>query len=238
MSLRRVLFTLVAVPAVAFAGFAAYVGFLGFDSGKPSVCRGDVNHGSLTGGRRPPLWGDNYRAYSTAGYLAGRTFTHSAIRAAILDAYDELAKSKSELRFVYAEGGWPWGGNFAPHKSHANGTAFDFHVPVRTLEGKVAELPTSPFNKLGYNVEFDREARAGLLKIDFDAMALHLLALDKAAKAHKIGIRRVIFALDLMPQLMASTHGAELRGRINFSKSPSWVRHDEHYHVDFDVPCK
>ncbi|MEQ1615793.1 MAG: hypothetical protein ABL904_23805, partial [Hyphomicrobiaceae bacterium] len=128
--------------------------------------------------------------------------------------------------------------NFAPHKSHANGTAFDFHVPVRTLEGQIAELPTSPFNKLGYNVEFDKQARAGLHKIDFEAMALHLLALDKAARAHKIGIRRVIFALDLMPMLLASEHGAQLRGRINFSKSPSWVRHDEHYHVDFDVPCK
>ena len=238
MSIRRALITLAAIPAVAFAGFAAFVGFQGLDTGRPSVCHGDINRGSLENGRRPPLWGDNYRAYSTAGYLAGRTFAHSAIRHAIVDAYDNLARSKPELRFVYAEGGWPWGGSFAPHKSHANGTAFDFHVPVRTLEGQVTELPTSPFNKLGYNVEFDREARAGLLKIDFDAMALHLLALDQAAKAHKIGIRRVIFALDLLPKLLNSTHGAQVRDRINFSKSPSWVRHDEHYHVDFDVPCK
>ncbi len=238
MSFRRVIATVVAVPAIAFAGFAAFVSVLGIDNGRASVCRGAVTGGSLEGGRRPPLWGDNYRAYSTTGYLVGRTFTHSAIRDVIVEAYDEVAKSRPELRFVYAEGGWPWGGNFAPHKSHANGTAFDFHVPVRTLDGKIAELPASPFNKLGYGIDFDSQARAGLYKIDFEAMGLHLLALEKAARAHKIGIRRVIFALDLMPLLMASQHGAELGSRINFSKSPSWVRHDEHYHVDFDIRCK
>ncbi|MDH5765520.1 MAG: replication initiation protein, partial [Gammaproteobacteria bacterium] len=25
---------------------------------------------------------------------------------------------------------------------------------------------------------------------------------------------------------------------IQFSTKRSWVRHDEHYHVDFSIPCK
>ncbi|RZM80367.1 hypothetical protein C3B51_12470 [Pseudoalteromonas rubra] len=29
-----------------------------------------------------------------------------------------------------------------------------------------------------------------------------------------------------------------LKENIQFSKKRSWVRHDEHYHVDFAIPCK
>ena len=25
---------------------------------------------------------------------------------------------------------------------------------------------------------------------------------------------------------------------VQFSKQRSWVRHDEHYHVDFSIPCQ
>jgi penicillin-insensitive murein DD-endopeptidase len=238
MRVRRLLGKFVALSVAAFAGYAVFVAYLGRDSGRPSVCRGTVVDGRLEGGRRLPLWGDNFRAYSSIGYLIGRTFVHSAIRDTALEAYDALARQQPELRFVYAESGWPWGGRFAPHKSHSNGTAIDFMVPVRTLDGHIAELPTTFFNKLGYGVEFDKTARAGLHKIDFDAMAVHLLALDKAARGHGIAIQRVIFDPDLQPLLFAGKHGDELRRRINFSRSRSWVRHDEHYHIDFDVPCR
>jgi len=27
-------------------------------------------------------------------------------------------------------------------------------------------------------------------------------------------------------------------GTVRFSTRRSWVRHDEHYHVDFDIPCE
>jgi hypothetical protein len=61
-----------------------------------------------------PYSGDNYRAYSALGFLLGRTFVHSSVRNAMRDAYADLSKSHPELRFVYAESGWPWGGGFAP----------------------------------------------------------------------------------------------------------------------------
>jgi penicillin-insensitive murein DD-endopeptidase len=238
MGLRRVVIVACAVPALAVAGFAAIVAWVGVDGKQPSVCRGTAAAGSLDGGRRLPNAGENYRAYSVTGVLLGRTFVHSAVRDAMRDAYAALHKDQPELRFVYAEGGWPWGGRFDPHKTHRNGTAVDFLVPVRTPDGKVAELSTTVFNQFGYGVDFDKSGRSGPYKIDFQAMALHLLALDRAARVHGIGIQRVIFDVDLQPLLLATGPGARLRDRISFNKTQSWVRHDEHYHVDFNVPCR
>jgi penicillin-insensitive murein endopeptidase len=238
MTMRRVLIAACLLPVLAAAGFAAYVGWLGIDGGRPSVCRGSVSGGSLERGRRLPYSGENYRAYSFLGFLLGRTFVHESVRNAMRDAYAQLSKNQPELRFVYAESGWPWGGRFAPHRTHANGTVADFHVPVRTLDGQVAELPTSPFNQFGYAVEFDATGRAGSHRIDFEAMGLHLLALEQAARAHGIRIQRVIFDVRLQPRLAATGPGAQVMRRIAFNKQQAWVRHDEHYHVNFDVPCK
>jgi penicillin-insensitive murein endopeptidase len=238
MTMRRILLAACILPASAAVAFAAYVAWLGIDGGRPSVCHGTVVSGSLDGGRRLPHSGENYRAYSLLGFLLGRTFMHSAVRNAMRDSYAELSKSHPELRFVYAESSWPWGGGFAPHKSHANGTAVDFHVPVRTLDGQVSELPTSPFKLFGYAVDFDTTGRSGSQRLDFDAMALHLLALDRAARANGIRIRRVIFDVGLQPKLAATGPGKQLVGRVAFNKQQAWVRHDEHYHVDFDVPCR
>jgi len=238
MKARRVLLAVCLAPALAAAGFVSYVAWLGIDSDRPSICHGAATGGSLQAGRRLPYSGANYRAYSFVGYLLGRTFVHSAVRNAMRDAYAELSESHPELRFVYAETGWPWGGKFAPHRTHANGTSVDFHVPVRTLDGRVSELPTSPFDLYGYAVEFDRSGRAGAHTIDFEAMALHLLALDRAARAHGIRIRRVIFDVGLQPRLAASQSGARAMSRLAFNTQQAWVRHAEHYHVDFDVPCQ
>lgn len=238
MLLRAVLLV-AAVPAAAVTVFVGYIAWLGLDwGGGPSVCRGSVASGSLEGGRRLPYSGANYRAYSLLGFLAGRTFMHEAVRNTMRDAYAELARSHPELRFVYAESGWPWGGRFPPHKTHANGTMADFHVPVRTLDGQVAELPTSPFNRFGYDVEFDSTGLTGRLRIDFEAMGLHLLALDRAARANGIRIQRVIFDVHLQPRLAATGPGAQAMARLAFNRQQAWVRHDEHYHVNFAVPCR
>lgn len=235
---RRGWLTLAALPVVAFGCYASWIAWLGRESGPPTRCYGGVVGGRLEGGRRLPLWGENYRTYSILGFLAGRTFMHGSVRDAIRAAYADLAATHPDLRYMYAESGWPWGGPFAPHRSHMNGTSVDFHVPVRTLEGAVADLPASPFNKLGYAIEFDRSGRSGAYRIDFEAMALHLLALDKAARAHAISIRRVIFDVQLQPKLFATSAGARLSRMMTFNRTQSWVRHDEHYHVDFNVPCR
>ena len=223
---------------VAVAGAAGFAGWLGIETSAKSVCYGNPTHGRLEGGQRLPYSGGNYRAYSFLGYAAGRTFMHSAVRDAVRDAYAHVYKLRPELRFVYGESGWPWGGRFPPHKTHANGTSVDFFVPVRSEGDKVAEVPTSLLNRYGYDLRFDRSGRHGALKLDFDAMGEHLLALDMAARAHGIGIRRVIFDIHLQPKLAATKAGAAAMARMAFSKAQAWVPHSEHYHVDFEVGCR
>lgn len=235
---RRRPLVLLGLPLAALLAYTGWLMWLGREFGPDSRCYGTTSNGRLEGPRRLPYSGENYRSYILLGYLAGRTFMHRSVRDATLASYVTVAQQRPELRFVYAETGWPWGGRFAPHKTHANGTSVDFHVPVRTLDGAVAELPASPLNKLGYSIDFDSSGRSGGMQLDFEAMALHLLALDKAARASGIGITRVIFDVRMQPKLFATEAGARAARTLPFSKSQSWVPHDQHYHVDFAVPCK
>lgn len=236
--MRRLGKLLIWVLLISSGSFASYIAWLGLDDARPSRCHGDIATGRLDDGRRLPYAGENYRAYSLLGFLSGRTFMHSSVRNAVRASYGELAKQNPELRFVYAESGWPWGGGFAPHKTHHNGTSVDFHVPVRTLDGQVAELPASVFNKLGYSISFDKSGRSGNQQIDFQAMAQHLLALQRASRAQGISIRRVIFDVRLQPKLFATSAGAQLSQALTFNTAQAWVPHDQHYHVDFAVPCR
>lgn len=222
---------------IALAGAAAHA-YFAIDNGKPSVCHGASTGGWLENAKRPPYWGANYQAYHIAGFLAGRTFMHGAVRDAVVDAYAMLAKSDPELRFVYAESGWPWGGSFRPHRTHANGTSVDFMVPLRNAKGEPVDMPASLFNMLGYSIRFDDRGRGEGMNIDFDATAKHLLALDAAAKAHGIRIERVILEPPLKRLLFASPSGQTLAGRVHFMERSAWFRHDQHYHVDFAVDCK
>ena len=185
-----------------------------------------------------PFSGSNFRVYHPLGFATGRTFVHSTVRDTIVDAYRALAKSDSDLQFVYAETGWPSGGRFRPHRTHANGTSVDFMVPLRGPEGAVAQVPSSVGNKLGYSVTFDDEGRRNGARIDFEAVGKHLLALDQAARNRGIAISRVIFEPPLLRHLFATTVGEEVRKRITFLAKPAWVRHDQHYHIDFAVPCE
>ncbi|MFG1491714.1 replication initiation protein, partial [Oceanospirillum sp. HFRX-1_2] len=71
-----------------------------------------------------------------------------------------------------------------------------------------------------------------------EALAAHIVMLDKSAKKKGHKIWRVIFDPKLQPPLFDTQYGDYMRENILFSKKRSWVRHDEHYHVDFIVPCK
>lgn len=158
--------------------------------------------------------------------------------AVVLEAYERLATEMPDRVFVYGETGWNDGGQFKPHKTHRNGLSVDFMVPVLDESGASVELPSSILNKWGYDLEFDSNGRLDDLKIDFDAIAEHIYQLDIAAKRSGIGIWRVIFDPQLQPQLRNSPRWPYLEQNVRFSTNRSWVRHDEHYHVDFDVPCR
>jgi penicillin-insensitive murein endopeptidase len=140
--------------------------------------------------------------------------------------------------FVYGETGWKSGGRIRPHRTHQNGLSVDFMVPVLDKAGRSVPLPTSALNRFGYDIEFDTAGRYEGLEVDFPAIAEHLYQLHAAARAHGSGIALVIFDRAYLPRLFATPRGPYLQQNLNFMKRQPWVRHDEHYHVDFAVKCQ
>ncbi len=203
-----------------------------------SICYGNQEKGKIENAWQLPSSGDNFSAYSLLGVTAGRNYVHSTIYAVVLDAYKDVLQYYPQNKFVYGETGWKNGGRFRPHKTHQNGLSVDFFVPVKDETGKSVPLPTGFLNKFGYAIEFNSQGKYKNFIIDFEAMAAHLLALKKAADQRGVKIWRVIFDNDLQELLFRTTKGKELQEQLSFSKKKPWVRHDEHYHVDFIVPCK
>ncbi|MCG7534512.1 penicillin-insensitive murein endopeptidase [Pseudoalteromonas sp. OOF1S-7] len=209
-----------------------------FVNAKTSICYGTTARGSLADGVELPYSGNNFEGYSQFARLAGRTYVHSEVYAIVTASYQALEKTNPKKVYKYAETGFAKGGEFRPHKTHRNGLSVDFMTPVVNNAGKSVHLPTHPFNKFGYFIEFDEHDQFGGLQIDYEAMAAHIMALHKQAIHRGHDIWRVIFDPNLQPNLFSTQYGEYLKSHIQFSKKPSWVRHDEHYHVDFDIPCE
>jgi len=203
-----------------------------------SQCYGTVSNGRLEGSVKLPLSGANFSAYSTLAAAAGRTHVHSKVAAILEASYKALAAAHPNAHYVYGETGWPSGGRFRPHRTHQNGLSVDFFVPVKDSNGRSVPLPTNLSDRLGYDVEFNQDAKYGEYAIDFEALAEHLYQLNVAAKAAGSGLALVIFDSQYLPRLFATTRGQYLKENLPFMKGKPWVRHDEHYHVDFLVPCK
>jgi len=201
-----------------------------------SACYGTPENGRLEDGIRLPRTGANFETYSTVGWLAGRTYVHSKVHSALLQAFATLEKSAPGKAFVYGETGWRSGGRIRPHKTHRNGTSVDLMVPV-LRGGKSVPLPATAFNRFGYDIEFDDRGVHGAYNIDWEALGQWIHDLHRAAVSQGIGIRRIIFEVPLQKHLLATAHGPYLRQNVAFSTKPAWVRHDEHIHVDFSVPC-
>jgi len=206
--------------------------------GAPSQCYGVVHKGSLSGAVRLPLDGPNFSAYSTLAAAAGRTFVHSEVEAIVRKSYAAVHGILPGTVFVYGETGSASGGRFKPHRTHQNGLSVDFFVPVLDRAGKSVPLPTNVSSRFGYDIEFDHQGRWDQYRIDFPALAEHLYQLDMAAKARGEGLAKVIVDARYFGQLFATPRGPYLKSHLPFMKGKPWVRHDEHYHVDFAVPCK
>lgn len=209
-----------------------------FASAADSQCFGSVNQGKLEGSVQLPLHGTNFSAYSALAAHAGRTHVHSKVATILKNSYKALASTLPQTQFVYGETGWPAGGRFRPHKTHQNGLSVDFFVPVRDRAGRSVPLPTHLTDRWGYDIEFDKEARYGQFTMDFEALSEHLYQLDIAAKAAGSQMSLVIFDSQYLPRLFATRRGTYLKQHLPFMKAKPWVRHDEHYHVDFAIPCK
>lgn len=202
-----------------------------------SRCFGTVANGRLENGVPLPSSGPNFSAYSDTAHAVGRTYVHSTVRDVVLGAYKNLAAAAPGKVFVFGETGWKSGGRIRPHRTHQNGLSVDFMVPVLDKAGRSVPLPTSALNRYGYDIEFDAAGRYEDLEIDFPAIAEHLYQLDAEARARGAGIARVIFDNAYLPRLLATPRGPYLQHNLRFMKGKPWVRHDEHYHVDFAVKC-
>jgi penicillin-insensitive murein endopeptidase len=181
-----------------------------------STCYGSTSNGRLEDGRQLPARGANYEAYSELGVKLGRTWLHADVAGAVTQAYAALERAAPGKRFVYGETGFANGGRIRPHRTHQRGTSADFMVPVVDAAGNSVPLPSSLGNKYGYATEFDADGKAGGVRIDFEA----------------------IFDPVLMPRLFRTARGKLLERTLPFMKGKAWIRHDEHYHVDFAVRCK
>lgn len=203
-----------------------------------SICYGTTSKGSLKDGVKLPSEGKNFEGYSSIAAIAGRTYVHTSVRDIIVGAYKRLEKMEPSKIYKYAETGFKGGGQFNPHKTHQNGLSVDFMTPVLDDKQISVHLPTHPFNKFGYNIEFDNDDKYEDYSIDYVALAAHIVALHKESEKLGLEIWRVIFDPQLQTNLLTTKYGDYLKANIQFSKKRSWVRHDEHFHVDFSVPCK
>lgn len=210
----------------------------GHDSAAASQCYGTVGNGSLDNGVKLPTKGDNFSAYSTLGSTLGRTYVHASVADIVLSTYAALAKERPSSSYVYGETGWKSGGRIRPHRTHQNGTSVDFFVPVLNAQGQSVALPTNIMSRFGYDIEFDTDGKYAEYRIDFEAMAEHLYQLDLAAKSRGLGISQLIFESAYLPSLFASKRGTYLKQHLKLMKGKPWVRHDEHYHIDFAVTCR
>jgi len=211
---------------------------LGCSTVLASSCYGTTKNGRLEGGVKLPSSGNNFISYGGIPELAGRTYVHSQVKKIVLEAFKVLEKTMPEKKFKYAETGFEKGGRFKPHKTHQNGLSIDFMVPVINENGKSVYFSTSPLNKYGYNVEFNQQGRYQNFTIDFEAMATHIVALHKAALKNDADLWRVLFDPILQNKLYRTSNGQYIKENILIPDKKSWVRHDEHYHVDFQIYCK
>lgn len=205
---------------------------IGSETPDVSEARGTRVNGFLKHGKRLPVRGPNFATYSRLLSSFGRTCVHQQVRDTILDAYGALYESDPTYLYVFGETGWCGGGGFWPHRTHQNGLSVDFLVPV-TSGGRIVATPSTVLDGWGYASEFDGDGKMGDFQIDFESMAAHLEALRKAAAKNGLEIERVILDPDLHDELFATKTGKRLKKKLEWVSKPVWVRHDDHYHVDF-----
>ena len=202
-----------------------------------SLCHGSVAQGSIERSVSLPVSGANFVAYSQSPVVAGRQYLHSRVATTLLTAYAALAGVDPALRFMTGETGLQNGGPIKPHKTHQNGLSVDLFVPVRDGSGRSATMPTSERNRFGYAIEFNAQSRFGAYEIDYPALGELLYQISIAGNANGAPINMVIFDQAYLPALLRTPRGPFLRTHVHFMAAKPWVRHDEHVHVDFDVPC-
>jgi penicillin-insensitive murein endopeptidase len=223
MAVLLILITLRIFPNMLLAG----------ESDKASKSVGSVRDGSLVNGKRIRFSGPNFTTYSFFGYLAGRTFVHDKVRKTVIETYQKCEKALPDIEFVLMETGHRNGGKFSPHRTHQNGLSVDFMTPL--LKGGKPYNAHHVFTGFGYGYVFDNQGKVDDLEIDYETTAKHLLLLHETAQANGLRIKKVIFDPVLQPYLFKTPSGKKLKGKFYFTRGRVTFRHDDHYHVDFEL---
>lgn len=213
------------------AGLAVAV-LLGAGLYGQAALSGNVACGQTTAPTKAmPLMGSNFAPYCWPCIAALRTYGRVPAIDALTAAFADMETAHPDTTYIYGEIGFPDGGVFRPHRTHREGLSIDIMVPLKG--GKT--ITTTPFNRFGYDVEFDTEGRGEDGEIDFKALADLIAAMQTQARQRGGDVRRVILAPDLQPELRQAM--PSLFDRVAFNTRQAWVRHDDHIHVDFVFGC-
>ncbi len=210
------------------------------NSGK-SKASGSVGKGKLTNAYLVPWSGQNFRYFSPISYfLLDNGYTHSKVHNTILEAYKICESTCPNTQFRIMECSDKSGSKLLFHKTHQNGLSVDF-MSSKIKNGKQSRL----FDRLGlwhYLLEFSNSGKLNFsnkTSIDFETMARHILALDKAARNNGLRIKKVIFKIELKDDFFKTPSGKKVKQKgIYFAQAlPKWTNrvHDDHYHVDFEI---
>ena len=200
---------------------------------------GSVRNGHIENNYLFPYSGPNWRYFSWLSYYLGNNaYTHSKVYRAAQVAYSRCETTCPGVTFRLMECANVDGGPMYIHWTHQNGLSLDFMVP-KLVDGEPAQR-LDHFGIFHYLLEFTDTGVSKLdkaVRIDFESIGKHLLALDEAGRVEGLRIKKVILKIELQDELMATAAGPELRRRgIYFVRAlPDQVNdlHDDHYHVDF-----
>ncbi|MCG8698510.1 MAG: hypothetical protein MI922_10690 [Bacteroidales bacterium] len=206
-----------------------------------STSSGTPGSGSLRNAYQVDYKTNNAKHFSPMSYyLFGNGYVNSRLYHTIVESYQECEKTCPNIDFRLMECSDKRGGNLMLHRTHNNGLSVDFMVP-KIKNGKQSKF----YDKLGlwhYLLQFDSSGRLKLnkkVKIDFETIGRHIIALDNAARKNGLKVSKVILMINLKDDFYKTQSGKEIKRRgIYFARKLSPVvdmMHDDHYHVDFKI---
>jgi penicillin-insensitive murein endopeptidase len=219
------------------------------DNNQPSKNIGTSGEGSLINGKRLPFKGKNFQYFNYFSYIKGNCFVHGKVKQALIDAYAICETTCPGIEFTIGEGSKKNGGPYVfNHRTHQNGISIDLQLVFKKENTQYD--PNNFFNAYGYGLNTDSKGNINKsipinfypenTYIDFKTNAKFLLALDDACRKNGIKIKIVILKVELKPLLFATDPGKKLLSRnLRFANAlPELVNlaHDDHFHIDFDVP--
>lgn len=210
------------------------------DSLKNSISKGVPGNGSLVNGKTFPYTGNNFHYFSKESYVKERAFLNHRVKALVLESYQDLQEQSPEQKFGIMECSKKNGGKISGHRTHQNGLSIDFmsqknrnNQSYYGLDHIGAKHYLLAFNNQGELISDTS------VKIDFEMMGQHILALHKKAKKHHLKVKKVILKKELKDDLYKNSSGTEIKKKEIYitMNLPSKINeaHDDHYHIDFEV---